>query len=35
MRDAEFFPPAHALADPLPITGNKIELLHKSTRNLT
>lgn len=24
----EFFPSAHALADPLPITGNKIELLH-------
>ena len=28
VRDAEFFPSAHALADPLPITGNKIELLH-------
>ncbi len=26
--DPEFFPSAHALADPLPITGNKIELLH-------
>jgi cardiolipin synthase len=28
VRDAEFFPSAHALADPLPVTGNKIELLH-------
>ncbi|HEU4679445.1 MAG TPA: hypothetical protein VFS35_07990 [Terrimicrobiaceae bacterium] len=28
VRDSESFPSAHALADPLPITGNKIELLH-------
>jgi cardiolipin synthase len=28
VRDAEFFPSAHALADPLPVAGNKIELLH-------
>ena len=28
VEDPEFFPSAHALADPLPITGNKIELLH-------
>ncbi len=26
--DPEFFPSAHALADPLPVPGNKIELLH-------
>jgi cardiolipin synthase A/B len=28
VEDPEFFPSAHALADPLPIAGNKIELLH-------
>ncbi|HEY5743694.1 MAG TPA: phospholipase D-like domain-containing protein [Terrimicrobiaceae bacterium] len=28
VHDPEFFPSAHALADPLPIAGNKIELLH-------
>jgi phosphatidylserine/phosphatidylglycerophosphate/cardiolipin synthase-like enzyme len=28
VEDPEFFPSAHALADPLPITGNKIELSH-------
>jgi cardiolipin synthase A/B len=28
VEDPEFFPSAHALTDPLPITGNKIELLH-------
>jgi cardiolipin synthase A/B len=28
VQDPEFFPSAHALADPLPIAGNKIELLH-------
>jgi cardiolipin synthase A/B len=28
VRDSEFFPSAHALADPLPINDNKIELLH-------
>ena len=28
VEDSEFFPSAHALADPLPIPGNKIELLH-------
>ena len=28
VEDPEFFPSAHALADPLPIPGNKIELLH-------
>ena len=28
VRDPEFFPSAHALSDPLPITGNKIEVLH-------
>jgi cardiolipin synthase len=32
VRDAEFFPSAHALADPLPVTGNKIELLHNGQR---
>jgi cardiolipin synthase A/B len=28
VRDPEFFPSAHALSDPLPVAGNKIELLH-------
>ena len=28
VEDPEFFPSAHALADPLAIAGNKIELLH-------
>ena len=28
VEDPEFFPSAHALADPLAIGGNKIELLH-------
>lgn len=28
VNDPEFFSSAHALCDPLPVTGNKIELLH-------
>ncbi|MGA7901388.1 MAG: phospholipase D-like domain-containing protein [Terrimicrobiaceae bacterium] len=28
VNDPEFFPSAHALSDPLPVNGNKIELLH-------
>ena len=32
VHDAEFFPSAHALGDPLPIAGNKVELLHNGKR---
>ena len=34
VRDSEFFPSAHALADPLPINDNKIELLHNGKNDL-
>ena len=33
VKDPEFFPSAHALSDPLPVAGNKIELLHNGKKH--